>query len=393
VNSESNVGKAAASIEKLLKTNEPDERCPGKLRRTRHLLPTFLGVLSALLFAELALRPWSTQLSSFNARSVSEDAVTSPILTVRNFEEGIATSHFTPSCARLTGIAPSPGAPYILIVGDSFVAGEQVQDRETMGAQVEKISAQEGHRVNVRQYGWIAAAPAKYIVEAPLLRSKWHPAMTVAVLNLDDFVGEALHDRWTTMRFAENGPSVVERVDPNAKSKSHVLAVRIASHSALLSALLERFVKTIQPRLENAMSFHHAAVPLSNQSANSPKLATNPSESSELSAPSMQQIVRESVTGLHRAYGDNLLLIYVSEPGLDDLPDDRETTLLTNCKAQGIDCVSTREGFIQARDKGQFLAAGFANSRPGAGHYNADGHRLIAQEIWRVYRQRHGEDR
>jgi hypothetical protein len=339
-------------------------------------------VLCALLLAELALRPWSTRLNSSNARPVSEDSVTAPVLTVRNFEEGFATSHFTPSCARLTGIAPSPGAPYILIVGDSFVAGEQVQDRETMGAQVEDISARQGHRVNVRQYGWIAAAPAKYIIEAPLLRAKWHPAMTVVILNLDDFLAEALHDRWTTMRFSENGPAVIERVDPNAKSKIHVLTAGIASRSALLSALLERFVLTIRPGLKKAMSFHHI-FHLSKRN----KSLSQPSE------PSMLQIVQHSVAGLHLAYGDNLLLIYASEPGLEQPPDDRETALLANCKAQGIDCFSTRDAFIKARDKGEFLAAGFANSRPAAGHYNADGHRLIAQEIWRAYQQRHGEDR
>jgi hypothetical protein len=386
--SESNAREPVASIEKLHKTNTPDEHSPG-----RRAGATFCGVLAALLLAELALRPWSTQLNPSDARPVSEDSVTAPVLTVRNFEEGFATSHFTPSCARLTGIALSPGAPYILIVGDSFVAGEQVQDRETMGAQVEDISARQGHRVNVRQYGWIAAAPAKYIIEAPLLRAKWHPVMTVVILNLDDFLGEALHDRWTTTRFSENGPDMIERVDPNAKSRIHLLTARIASRSALLSALLEQFVITIRPGLREVMSFHHAAAPFApaaKQSANSaePSRSQVPSESPD---PSMPQIVQHSVAGLRLAYGDNLLLIYASEPGFEQPPDDRETALLASCKAQGIDCFSTRDEFIQARDHGEFLAAGFANSRPAAGHYNADGHRLIAQEIWRVYRERHGE--
>jgi hypothetical protein len=373
------VVERVASVEKLHKINTQNPHNPGRLS-----LATVCGVLAALLLAELALRPWSTQLNSSNARPVSEDSLTAPVLTVRNFEEGFATSHFTPSCARLTGIAPSPGAPYVLIVGDSFVAGEQVKDHETMGAQVEDISARQGHRVNVRQYGWIAAGPAKYVIEAPLLRAKWHPAMTVVILNLDDFLGETLHDRWTTTRFSENGPAIIERVNPNAKSRIHVLTARIASRSALLSALLERFVLTVRPSLKKVMSFHHTFRTL--------KQNTDSPQSSASSDPSMPQIVQHSVAGLHLAYGDNLLLIYASEPGLEQPPDDRETALLANCKAQGIDCFSTRDEFIQARSKGEFLAAGFANSRPAAGHYNADGHRLIAQEIWRVYQQRHGED-
>ena len=345
-------------------------------RSIRTVWRTASGVVLALLFAELALRPWNTLLYWVNARPVAEDSLTAPPVTVHTYDEGCATAHFTRSCARLTGNPPSAGAPYILIVGDSFVAAVQVPDRETMGAEVESLSEREGHRVNIRQYGWIAAGPAKYIVEAPQLRAMWRPALTVAILNLDDFVPEALDDRWTRMHFNGNGPASIERVSPDSPNKSHALARRIALRSALVHNLLETFSATIWPRLTKAFASLRNT-PIADSSAIQDKTISEP------------DIIRESVHELHRAYGDNLLLIYASEPGLQDLPDPVETTLLANCKEQSVDCLSTRVDFIQARNSGQFLAAGFGNSQPGAGHYNADGHRLIAQDIWRDYRQRH----
>lgn len=344
-------------------------------RSIRTVWRTAFGVIVALLCAEFALRPWNTLLYWVNARPVAEDSLTAPAVTVHTYHEGIATAHFTPSCARLTGNSPAAGAPNILIVGDSFVAAVQVPDRDTMGAQVESLSEREGHRVNIRQYGWIAAGPAKYIVEAPQLRAMWQPAMTVAILNLDDFVPEALDDHWTRMHFTGNGPASIERVSPDSRNKSHALVRRIALQSALLHNLLETFSSTIWPHLTKTFSFLR----------NTPAADSTAMQNTAISEP---DIIRESVRELHRAYGDNLLLIYASEPGLQDLPDPVETTLLADCKEQSVDCLSTRTDFIQARNSGQFIAAGFGNSAPGAGHYNANGHRLIAQDIWREYRQR-----
>ena len=267
--------------------------------RPRTVLSTTYGVIVALLFAEFALRPWNTLLYWVNAHPVAEDSLTAPIVTVHTYDEGIATAHFTPSCARLTGNPPADGAPYILIVGDSFVAAVQVPDRDTMGAQVESLSEREGHRVNIRQYGWIAAGPAKYIVEAPQLRAMWQPAMTVAILNLDDFVPEALDDHWTRMHITGNGPTSIERVSPDSRNKSHALARRIALRSALAHNLLETFSSTIWPRLTKTFAFLR----------NTPAAASTAMQNTAISEP---DIIRESVRELHRAYGDNLLLIYAS---------------------------------------------------------------------------------
>jgi hypothetical protein len=352
----------------------------GSVRRRRisATLATIAGVVVALLATDLALRPWGPPLYWANVRPVAEDSLSSPVLTFRNYEEGIATAHFTPSGARLTGNPPIPGAPYILIVGDSFTAELQVKDRETIGGQVEALSRSAGHGVNIRQYGWIAAGPAKYIVEAPELRAKWRPAMTVVILNLDDFVPEALNDHWTVMRFKGNGSAEVVRVPPLSRNKGHALVQQAALKSPLLHELLAQFTAIELPLITKAFASIRGDHAVGSSGA-------------PVVVPSHEEIIRESVSQLHRAYGDNLLLIFASEPGLQDLPDPTDTDLLADCKKQGVDCLSTRADFIAARDSGRFLAAGFGNSQPGAGHYNTDGIGLIARDIWRDYCERRGE--
>jgi hypothetical protein len=324
------------------------------------------GITAALLLAEIALKPFAATLNWFNTQPVAEASPT--ILTLRQFEEGIATAHYTPSSQRLTGIAPVTGAPNVLILGDSFVFAAQVSDRETMGAQLEQLSAQRDHPLNAVQYGWIAASPAKYVIEAPDLRARWNPAFTVIIVNPDDFLPEVQYDRWTSMQLNPEGSATIHRVDANDQSRGHALVAKFTSHSALAKEVLTRFSKDIWPNLQSTLHPRHVAP-----------------DARPANAPNIADFARAHVAGLREAYGDRLLLIYAAEPGLDNAPDLTEQALLAACQQQFVHCLSTREASVHARDTGQFLAAGFANSQPGTGHYNADGHRMIAQAIWDEY--------
>jgi len=340
------------------------------------------GILAALLLAEIALKPFAATLNWFNTQPVAETSST--VLTLRQFEEGIATAHYTPSSQRLTGIPPVPGAPNILILGDSFVFAAQVNDRQTMGAQLEQLSAQLGHPLNAVQYGWIAASPAKYVVEAPGLIEKWNPALTVVLINSDDFLPEVQYDRWTSMQLNPDGSATIHRVDANDQSRGHALIAQFTSRSALAKEVLTRFSKDVWPNLQSTLHPHHATP-----------------DSHPANAPTFADFARAHVAGLRQAYGDRLLLIYAAEPGLnnasdntpDPAPDNAEQALLAACQQQAVRCLSTRDAFLHARDSGQFLAAGFSNSQPGTGHYNANGHRMIAQTIWNEYQTLSAEAR
>ena len=98
------------------------------------------------------------------------------------------------------------------------------------------------------------------------------------------------------------------------------------------------------------------------------------------------------LAALHQAFGDHLVIVYAAEPTLDDIPDSTDAALLEACRDEGIDCYSTRSDFLRAINSG-VLPAGFSNTKPGYGHYNADGHRLIAADIWREYQKLYPETR
>jgi hypothetical protein len=354
---------------------KPLRRLRGKSRLN---WATLFGVGMILVLAELVFRPAIGELDPFNARPVREDGPDAPVVTIRDHTEGLATAHLTLSCARLTGVPEVARAPYLLIVGDSFVAAEQVNDNQTMGAQLQRISAAVGKPVNVRQYGWVAAGPAKYIVEAPDLLERWHPAMTTVVLNEDDFYSVSLSDRWAMMQVDDGKPAEVRRVDPGKLNHFHALAARASQHSALFKALYMRFSLDVWPALHAALTSWQVGASDARQGGTDARYS-----------PTMPQIVQASLMGLQRAYGPHLELIFAAEPGLQDQPDNEEEEFLRQCSVQKIACFSTREAFDRARDSGEFLAAGFCNSRPAAGHYNRHGHQIIAENIWTEYQRIH----
>src|SRR4051812_40654205 len=89
----------------------------------RQWLLTAAGVVAGLIVVEVGLYPF---IASYSWPKTS-------VRTVRAYNEGIAESHFVPDDfgtygRRLTGNKPIPGAPTIVIVGDSHVVQDAVRD-------------------------------------------------------------------------------------------------------------------------------------------------------------------------------------------------------------------------------------------------------------------------
>jgi hypothetical protein len=98
----------------------------------RHqLVSAICGIPAVLLLFELFLRHWAFHFPQSVAAPIAEDSDDQAVETVHYFRESIATSHFTRSQARLTGNPMITGAPWAVILGDSFVEGIQV-DQDTI---------------------------------------------------------------------------------------------------------------------------------------------------------------------------------------------------------------------------------------------------------------------
>ena len=338
-------------------------------RSPRSGLATAAGVVFALLLSEISLRPWAGQLYRFDVEPVSADRVTAQTKTVRYYAEGIATSHFSPSRARLTGRAPIADAPWIVIMGDSFVEALQLNDSETMGAVVERL-AQASEPINVRQYGWPGASPPKYALEGADVLQLWNPKMVAVIANANGFRTRALDTHWTKAQMSDRN-FLIEPVTPDRLT----LPVKLwfaMRHSALFEIMTSRFVLDISPEIPRLHTFRSTAAAAQ---------GTSKDKDSGI-LPRMVRLLKET-------YGDRLFVIYAAEPGLTSTqPEPEEIETLLQCRVQGVRCVSTGPFLRDALLSLQYFGSGFSNSAPEKGHYNASGHRLVGELIWSEYRSR-----
>jgi len=336
-------------------------------KTSRAGLATAAGVVFALLLSEIGLRPWAGQLYRFDVAPVSADRIQAPTKTVRYYGEGIATSHFSPSRARLTGRPPLAGAPWIVIMGDSFVEALQLNDSETMGAVVEHL-AQASNPVNVRQYGFPGASPPKYALEGADVLRLWNPGMVAVIANANGFRTAALDTHWTKAQIRGDN-FLIQPVTPERLT----LPVRlwfVLRRSALFEILISRFVLDISPEIPTLHTFHSTA------------------EAAQ-AIPSNADILPTMVRLLKQTYGDRLFLVYAAEPALtSSQPEPEETETLLQCRIQGVHCSSTGPYLRDALRSLQYFGSGFSNSAPEKGHYNANGHRLVGELIWSEYRAR-----
>jgi hypothetical protein len=102
-------------------------------------------------------------------------------------------------------------------------------------------------------------------------------------------------------------------------------------------------------------------------------------------AEEVGRVPRATVLGLKRVFGSRLIIVYT--PGFFgthyDSVEPIEQEVLGLCAQNGVACFSTRDAMARERYNHFQLIRGFANTAPGAGHFNAVGHRIVGEEIWR----------
>ena len=335
-----------------------------RVGRTKRHVHCTLGVLAAALLFEFSRRPF---VAGWNEPE-------GDIRTVRNYIEGFSVAHFeadglAPLGNRLTGNPPLPGAPELLILGDSHVVAEGVRDEETMGAVVERLSRAAGCPMNVRQYGWAGGNAPAFLASAESVLSKRNPARVAVILNAYNVSVYALRGskHWRMEVAADYSFRLIDlRAAPRGGWRSRVS--RWAGRSALALALWRRF-GLIEHRLAHERNF-----------AENPTPGGSDSHLAEEAA----RIPRATVLGLKQAYGTRLLIVYVPEllgAGYYSA-DPVEQKVQHLCTEQSVAFLSVRDALAQDRIKRSRVSRGFHNTAPGFGHFNGVGHRIIGEQIW-----------
>jgi hypothetical protein len=317
-----------------------------------------LGILAAALIFELALHPFVA----------GGNQPASPVRTIRNYFEGISVAHFEPDGLgtfgnRLTGNPPLANAPEGLIVGDSHVVAQAVRDQETMGAVIERLARAAGRPLNVRQYGWTSANAPTYLASAESLLRARNPAWVAVILNASNISVEALTTRQNWRMEVANDDSFRLIDMRSSQPPGGLQSMRQQmGRSALALALWRRFGL------------------IRNQASNENTFGQDPQLAHEAA-----RVPRITVLGLKKAYGPRLLIVYA--PALFgthyDSVEAVEKEVLALCVREGVACLSVHDALARERYDQFRLSRGFHNTAPGEGHFNATGHRIIGQEIWR----------
>jgi hypothetical protein len=319
------------------------------------------GILAAAALFELGLRPF---VAGWNQPE-------GPVRTIRSYSEGFSAAHFEPDGLgtygnRLTGNPPLADAPEGLIVGDSHVIAQAVRDEETMGAVIERLSRGAGRPLNVRQYGWTSANAPTYLASAHQLLRARNPAWAAVILNAANISVYALTTKQNW------------RMEVDRDGSFRLIDMRTAPTFSRMQTLRREIGRSAL-----ALGLWRRAGLMQNEMANGEN-ASQQQQNTRLEQEAAR-VPRATISGLTKVYGPRLIIVYTPEFfGTDyDSAEPMEQEVLSLCAEQGVACLSTREAMKRERYDHLLLSRGFHNTAPGAGHFNATGHRLIGEEIWR----------
>jgi hypothetical protein len=324
-----------------------------------------LGVIMAALLFDALLRPFVADSNHLGVR------------TIRNYFEGLSTAHFEDDGLgevgnRLTGNSWLSGAPEGMIIGDSHVVAYAVRDEETMGAMVERLSRAAGQRLNVRQYGWHGANAATFLASSESLLRTRNPAWVAVVLNSYNVGVNALASSggW----HMEVAPDYSFRlIDDRLLAHQGLWRKlwRLAGYSVLVRGLGRRW-----GLFESRLVHESYAQEVAGENHRYHRSSWNEEAS---------RVPRATVLGLKSTFGKRLLIVYAPQllgTGHYSLePVEMEVQRL--CAQESVAFLSVREALERDRNEHSRLSRGFSNTAPGVGHFNAFGHRVIGEEIWR----------
>jgi hypothetical protein len=350
---------------------------------TKISLLNILGILAALMVAEVSLRPFVTGRGGYllptedsleKLKNFQDDP--SKTVEIRQYQEGYAAAHFAGDGARVTGNEKIENAPTGLIIGDSFVEALQVDDKQVMGSIIERLSREESKPFNVNQYGWGGTSTATYIAVADALIHRWNPKWVTVIYNNNDFNEQALKTgRFWRMDVAPEDLSVKLAPTKRSGDKYDAQLKKIGISSSDIYNLI------------NSSSLLYAAVEtylLFGAPENDSVSPTKKDFTEE------KTIAAASIKALKKAYGERLLIVYLPHIKVNSKiePDEIESILQAVCQNEKVEFVSTRDAMVKELEERKRLSQGFSNTPPGIGHLNLIGHEIVGREIWRAVSKR-----
>jgi lysophospholipase L1-like esterase len=343
----------------------------------RRILPALLALLALLGAGELAARRWLVAPfgTTLDARF---GFVQRPGSRVVQSAEGWG-SYTANSDGFLDGeFSVAPPSERALLMGDSFTQGLQVRDGERYSEVVERLVP----GLEVMNVATAGLSPIHYALFLPRFQAAFQPALAIVQIDDGDLSEMESPEVWAEIRdeFAAGG-SVAAR--ERAVRAGPVGFVRVlARRSGLLTQLrsrIEQLAKQERARLSQKLGFSHPDLE---------DVVARP-------ATPRAEALLDSLIGEVARVNPHTILVYVPHfLYFDPVPHVaypvREAWYHALARRRGLPLVDPTDAMLAEFRRTHEPLHGFRNTRPGEGHLNARGHRVIGELLAAVIRRQTG---
>lgn len=290
-------------------------------------------------------------------------------------KEGYSISYVNSLGMRNREIAPKRNDEFrILLIGDSYTEGYQVDANKIFAAILEKNlnTKQKIKHINVINGGKAGNSPADYIYSANFYKKALKPDFVVIQINSNDL------------------KECLDNPESPVYISNHNNNFRIAKKPNYISA---NGLRQKLPQLSFFTQFAILRVGMENIKGNgssSDKTDTRVKASKKL--PEYDpRLINWIVKNLKGSY-DNSILVFLPDVDYQNgsnyelFPEEIMLTKYT--KESHMDYVNMRNDFVSYRKKFTQPVIGFFNTRPGEGHINEMGHKIVADRLTEFFRGR-----
>ena len=272
------------------------------------------------------------------------------------------------------GIRLSPHAcancPQVLVIGDSYTEGFQVNDDQTYAAVAESLLAAQ-RPLRLLNAGFATASPANYVVDAARYRRRIKPTWVIIQLSADDLGPDAFHQDKVHFRQERDG-------------------LKLEVPAPYDYGLISRTLGGLRER-SALLNFAIGHIDVARHGPTGPPWFRAGSEATApvvVEAPRTYPLERE-LDLMRSSYENRVTFLFL--PLFNHPVENEETRFVRYCQMTHVSCVNFRSSFGEFQRAGT-APYGFPNSRFAGGHLNAAGHeavaRLLVAEIRRL--EQHG---
>jgi lysophospholipase L1-like esterase len=333
----------------------------GTLEPVRRLAVMLGGAALALVAAELVMRHYA-----FAPRVVDREFgfVPQPGVTVHWHAEGSGHGHWNAHGIRRQD--NPPGAPALLVLGDSITEAMQVDDDQTFSARLSVALRNAGQPMAVQNAGMAGASIARYAALAPRYDALLSPRWTVVQFD-DEDLSKALSPLETHfVRDTPGGPLRIVELALGHGGAARLRTRELRARSALIQQLVLQSVG-FAGEWRRWTPFR----------ADAPVRSPAPAPGGELP-------VEEELDAVAGAYRGRVTFLYMAafDPARPERSSDLERRVEEICERRGFSLVNLRRTFPDFARRGA-APYGLPNGGFNVGHLNPEGHQAVAAELAR----------